>query len=187
MEEKQAALQEVADKIITGKLWPDLCQTATRLVLGEGNPEADILFIGEAPGKQEDLTGRPFVGAAGKFLNEMLSGIGLTRDEVFITNIVKYRPPANRDPSQNEIETGKAILREQVDIIQPKLIVLLGRHAMSVFLPALKISQAHGQAIQEHGRTYLPLYHPAAALYNRGIRQTLIEDFNTIPHILKKL
>ena len=156
-------------------------------MFGVGNPEADILFIGEAPGKNEDLQGEPFVGAAGKFLNEMLEGIGLKRADIYITNIVKYRPPHNRDPLPEEKTAFLPFLQEQIAIIKPKLIVTLGRHSMDVLLPGLKISQVHGEPKRYKGQVYLPLFHPAAALYNGGMRQTLIEDFSLIPAILKKL
>lgn len=164
-----------------------LCQTRTHAVPGEGSLEAEIVFIGEGPGQQEDLQGRPFVGAAGKFLAEMLASINLKRDDVFITNIVKCRPPNNRDPLPEEKALCAPFLDEQLAIIQPKLIVLLGRHAMEYFLPSLKISQVHGQPKRKAGRVYLPLYHPAAALYNGSQRQVLLEDFQTIPTILAQI
>ncbi len=183
--DKKAALQEIADRIVANKVCPELAAGATQLVPGDGNPNADLLFVGEAPGKNEDIQGLPFVGAAGKFLNEMLAGIGLKREDIYITNIVKYRPPANRDPAPQEIEAFVPYLKEQVKIIRPKMVVFLGRHAMNVFLPELKIGQCHGQPKPKDGQVYLPLFHPAAALYNGGMRQTLIEDFNKIPAILK--
>jgi len=147
------------------------------MVFGTGSPEAALVFIGEAPGKQEDATGEPFVGASGKLLNEMLASIGLERSDIYITNIVKYRPPANRDPSKAEIAAFVPYLKHQIDIIRPKVVVFLGRHAMNVFLPELKIGEAHGVPLVRDGQTYLPLYHPAAALYNGGMRQTLMDDF----------
>lgn len=183
--EKQ--LEELKAKIEASGVTPELAAQATQLVFGVGNPEADILFIGEAPGKNEDLQGEPFVGAAGKFLNEMLEGIGLKRADIYITNIVKYRPPHNRDPLPEEKTAFLPFLQEQIAIIKPKLIVTLGRHSMDVLLPGLKISQVHGEPKRYKGQVYLPLFHPAAALYNGGMRQTLIEDFSLIPAILKKL
>ena len=185
--DKAARLQAVADKILTDNVCPHLRDSATQLVFAEGGPDAEVLFIGEAPGANEDKQGKPFVGAAGKFLNEMLAGIGLSREDVYITNIVKYRPPANRDPEPDEIKAFMPYLLAQIEIIQPKLIVFLGRHAMNVFLPDLRISQVHGQPKRKNGQVYLPLFHPAAALYNGGMRQTLIEDFNKIPAILKQI
>ncbi len=185
--DKQTNLEELHQKILQSNICPELAATATQLVFGEGNPNADIVFIGEAPGKQEDLQGKPFVGASGKFLNEMLEMIGLQRQDIYITNIVKYRPPNNRDPLPEEKRAFLPFLQEQLNIIKPKLIVTLGRHSMDVLLPGLKISQVHGQAKRYHDQVFLPLFHPAAALYNGGLRQTLIDDFASIPAILKKI
>ncbi len=184
---KASALAQIARDIEIDNVTPALRDQATQLVFGVGNPNADIVFIGEAPGKNEDLKGEPFVGAAGKFLNEMLAGIGLERSDIYITNIVKYRPPANRDPEPEEKAAFMPYLHQQLAVIKPKLVVFLGRHAMSVFLPELKISQAHGKPVRKDGQVYLPLFHPAAALYNGGMRQTLLDDFNLIPAILKKI
>ncbi len=169
-----------------------LRDSATQAVPGEGSATADIMFIGEAPGKNEDLQGVPFVGAAGKFLNEMLATIGLQREDIYITNIVKYRPPENRDPLPKEIAACMPWLHEQIRIIQPKIIVTLGRHAMEHFIPGKKISEVHGQAFRRNfpdigPQVFFALYHPAAALYNGGMRQTLIEDFKKIPAVIKKL
>ncbi len=182
---KEDQLNNLADEIVAHTITPQLAASATQLVLGEGSTNADILFIGEAPGAQEDAQGRPFVGASGKFLAEMLDSIGLQRDDVYITNIVKYRPPNNRDPLPEEIKAFWPYLMRQIDIIEPKLIVTLGRYAMNVFLPGLKISQVHGQLQRQEGRLYMPLYHPAAALYNGSMRATLMEDFAQIPRILE--
>lgn len=184
---KQEQLEGIARDIIENKICPELAASATQLVPGEGDSNADILLVGEAPGAQEDREGRPFVGASGKFLAEMLESINLTRDDVFITNIVKYRPPANRDPLPEEIECFKPYLQQQIDIIKPQIIITLGRHAMDVFLPGAKISQIHGQPQKVGDHWYLPLYHPAAALYNGGMRVTLKEDFARIPDILKQI
>src|SRR4051812_48811299 len=185
--DKAEALVQIARAIEADGVTPELKATATQLVFGAGNPDADLLFIGEAPGKNEDEQGKPFVGAAGKFLNEMLEMIGLERKDIYITNIVKYRPPNNRDPEPAEKEAWLPILQEQLTIIKPKLIVTLGRHSMDVLLPGLKISQVHGQPKRFKDHVYLPLFHPAAALYNGGMRQTLIDDFALIPAILKKM
>jgi uracil-DNA glycosylase family 4 len=184
---KVLQLAALADKIIADKVCPELAASATQLVFADGSPDADIVFIGEAPGKSEDEQGKPFVGAAGKFLNEMLASIGLSREEVYITNIVKYRPPENRDPLPEEKQAFMPYLISQLDIIAPKLTIFLGRHAMSVFFPSLRITQAHGKALRSKGRVYMPLYHPAAALYNGSMRATLLEDFARIPVILEKL
>lgn len=185
--DKAAQLAALAQEIEAHNVTPHLKATATQLVFGVGSPDADIVFIGEAPGKNEDLQGEPFVGAAGKFLNEMLGTIGLERKDIYISNIVKYRPPDNRDPTPEEIAEFKPYLLKQIAIIRPKLVVFLGRHAMSVFLPELKISQAHGRPVRKGGQVYLPLFHPAAALYNGGMRQTLLDDFSLIPAIIKKI
>lgn len=169
-----------------------LKETATRPVFGNGNPDAEIVFIGEAPGKKEDQNGIPFIGAAGKFLDEMLASIKTKRENIYITNIVKYRPPNNRDPEPIEKEQCAEWLRAELELIQPKLIVFLGRHSMNHWFPELKIGDAHGILIQKKFREFpteyfLPLYHPAAALYNGGMRENLMKDFAKIPKILKKM
>lgn len=164
-----------------------LCQTRANAVPGVGTLYPEIVFIGEGPGQKEDEAGEPFVGAAGKFLNEMLASVGLRREDVYITNIVKCRPPGNRDPLPEEKALCVPFLDEQLEILKPKLIVLLGRHAMEYFLPGQKISIIHGQPKRKNGRIYLPLFHPAAALYNGGQRQTLLDDFQKIPAILAKI
>lgn len=180
-------LEDIKQKIIEDNVCPELAQSATQLVFGAGNPDAAIVFVGEAPGKNEDEQGEPFVGAAGKFLNEMLETIGLSRADVYITNIVKYRPPNNRDPKPEEKEAFLPYLQQQLAAIAPKLIITLGRHSMECFLPGMKISQIHGQPKRKDGQVYLPLYHPAAALYNGAMRQLLIDDFAKIPLIIEKL
>lgn len=187
MKTNQQQLDDLQQQIIDEKICPELAEQATQLVFGTGSPNADIVFIGEAPGKNEDLKGEPFVGAAGKFLNEMLAAIGLKRDDIYITNIVKYRPPNNRDPLPAEKAAFLPYLDQQLNIINPKLIVTLGRHSMDVLLPGLKISQVHGQPKRYKERVFLPLFHPAAALYDGSLRQTLIDDFATIPLILEKI
>jgi uracil-DNA glycosylase len=183
----QAKLDAIKQQILDDKVTPDLAATATQLVFGDGNPNADLVFIGEAPGKNEDIQGIPFVGAAGKFLNEMLATIGLKREDIYITNIVKYRPPNNRDPLPEEKSAFMPYLESQLEVIQPTLTITLGRHSLNCFLPDLQIGQVHGQPKRYKGRTYLPLFHPAAALYNGGLRQTLIDDFALIPAITQKL
>ncbi len=186
-QDQQAKLDQIKADILQKNVCPNLAKTAKQLVMGDGNPDADILFIGEAPGKKEDEQGKPFVGAAGKFLNEMLALIDLKREDIYITNIVKYRPPNNRDPEPDEKEAFLPYLAEQIAVIKPKLIVLLGRHSMESLIPGLKISQVHGEPKRYNGQVYLPLFHPAAALYNGGMRQTLIDDFMRIPTILEKI
>ncbi|MBI2439375.1 MAG: uracil-DNA glycosylase [Candidatus Moranbacteria bacterium] len=170
----------------------DLRKQCTQAVLGDGNIRAKILFIGEAPGKNEDEQGKPFIGAAGKFLSEMLASISLKREDVYITNIVKYRPPNNRDPLPEEIVACAPWLHEEIALIRPHIIITLGRHALTHFLPGKKISSMHGQLFQcplpDIGKqTFFALYHPAAALYNGGMRQTLINDFKKIPSILRTI
>lgn len=187
MTKTQQQLDKIREQIIQDKVCPELAEQATQLVFGTGNPDADIMLIGEAPGKNEDLQGEPFVGAAGKFLNEMLAMIGLKRGDIYITNIVKYRPPNNRDPLPAEKEAFLPFLERQIQAIKPKLIVTLGRHSMDALLPGLKISQVHGQPKRYKNKVFLPLFHPAAALYDGSLRQTLIDDFAKIPLILEKI
>jgi len=163
-----------------------------QVVPGDGSADADVMFIGEGPGKKEDELGKPFVGAAGKFLDEMLGTIKLKREDVYIANVVKCRPPDNRDPLPEEVEACWPWLLEQVKTIQPKLIVTLGRHSMERFLPGMKISAVHGKAMRRDvpgigKQVFYTLYHPAAALYNGSMREILIKDFKRIPNILKKI
>ncbi len=170
----------------------ELKHSATRAVFGDGNSMAEVVFIGEAPGKKEDTTGVPFVGAAGNFLNEMLESIKMERGDIYITNIVKYRPPNNRDPLPEEKEACKDWLHEELNTIAPKLIVFLGRHSMNHFFPDLKISQAHGKLVIKkipgiNTKYFLPLYHPAAALYNGSMRNELLHDFKKISLALEKI
>ena len=178
---KQAKLDQIAAEIIADNVCPELAEQATQLVLGGGNPDSEIVFIGEAPGKKEDETGQPFVGASGRFLDEMLAAAELERGDVYITNIVKYRPPHNRDPKPEEKKAFWPYLIKQLEIINPKVVITLGRHSGMNFFPDLVISRDHGQArtVQQGGSEFLviPLYHPAAALYNGSMRQTLIDDF----------
>lgn len=170
----------------------ELKTIATQAVYGNGNPTTRVVFIGEAPGKSEDEQGIPFVGAAGKFLNEMLESINMKREDIYITNIVKYRPPNNRDPLPEEKDACKEWLYEELTAINPDLIVFLGRHSLHDFFPSEKISAVHGKLMIKkfpHIPTthFLPLYHPAAALYNGGLRDELMFDFKKIPLALKKI
>lgn len=178
---KQLALDEQKAQILAAHVCPQLAEQATQLVMGDGNPDASIVFIGEAPGKKEDEQGLPFVGASGRFLNEMLAAAGMKREDVYITNIVKYRPPNNRDPLTDEKRKFWPYLMQQLEIIAPSVIITLGKHSGTAFIPDLVISKDHGkpQNVHYHEREYLviPLYHPAAALYNGSLRQTLIDDF----------
>lgn len=187
----QAQLDQLAQEIIDKNICPELKEQATQLVMGDGKANAEIVFIGEAPGKNEDLQGKPFVGAAGKFLNEMLAQAGMDRSDVYITNIVKYRPPNNRDPLPEEKAAFWPYLLRQLQIIQPKVVITLGRHSMEYFLPDMKIGMIHGQPkrIQfgDHKIVIMPLFHPAAALYNGGLRQTLIDDFLKVPEVIRQM
>jgi DNA polymerase len=164
-----------------------LKQSATQAVLGEGNPSAQIMFIGEAPGQKEDEVGRPFVGAAGQFLDELLTSIGLKRADVYISNVVKYRPPENRDPTPEEKEQCMPWLLLEIGLIRPKVIVPLGRHALGHFLTGISISDAHGKPHPLKGTdgiTIFPIYHPAAALHNGNLRQALHDDFAALKAFL---
>lgn len=167
----------------------ELRNTATQAVPGIGNADADIVFIGEAPGKSEDETGQPFVGRAGKFLDEMLATINLKRSDVYITNTVKYRPPNNRDPKPDEVAACWDWLTEELNLIQPTVIVMLGRHALNRFFPKEKISDVHGMLLTQSidgldTKNFVALYHPAAALYNGGMRTTLLDDFIKLQKII---
>ena len=162
----------------------DLCKNRTKAVPGEGNPHAKIMFIGEAPGYHEDKQGRPFVGPAGQFLDELLASINLKRSDVFITNIVKCRPPENRDPLPAEIEACSDYLKRQIDAIKPKVIVTLGRHSMAQFFGNEKISAIHGRARKVDGYLCIAMYHPAAGLHQASLKDTIRADFKKIPTII---
>lgn len=241
---KQDELDKIKQQILDDKVCPELAVQATQLVFGDGSSDAKLVFIGEAPGKNEDLTGKPFVGAAGKFLNEMLASVGLERGDVYITNIVKYRPPNNRDPLPEEKKAFLPYLQAQLEVIQPVVVATLGRHSLNCFLPDAQISTVHGhpmrmriafhqsaegqgadgvqgageaqtesyeqynegalepatsQSAAKRSRAVgsaqrpdaltlviLPLFHPAAALYNGSMRATLMEDFALVPTVLKQ-
>jgi DNA polymerase len=188
---KRQKIDTLSAEIVLKNITPALSSQATQLVMGDGNLDADIVFIGEAPGKKEDEQGIPFIGAAGKFLNIMLEAAGLERSDVYITNIVKYRPPKNRDPLEEEKAAFWPYLVKQLEIIKPKVVITLGRHSMSYFLPGAIIGDVHGQPhkvqVGDMQMMIIPLYHPAAALYNGGLRQTLIEDFVAVPGIIAGL
>jgi uracil-DNA glycosylase family 4 len=171
------------------KTWKgcELYKTATQPVLGEGNPKAEIMFIGEAPGQKEDETGRPFVGAAGQFLSELLETIGLKREDVYISNVVKFRPPENRDPTPEEKEQCMPWLMLEIALIKPKIIVPLGRHALGHFFTKLTITEGHGKPQRlTDDVTVFPIYHPAAALHNGGLRESLFDDFKALGEFLKQ-
>jgi DNA polymerase len=179
-------LEEIANEIKNCKKCP-LYKGRILAVPGEGNKNPEILFIGEGPGQNEDKEGRPFVGDAGKFLTEMIESIGLKREDVFIGNVVKCRPPHNRDPLEEEVSVCTSnYLFKQIKLLKPKLIVTLGRHSMQVFFPQIKsISAVHGKAYKKAGQVYLILYHPAAALYQASLKETMKEDFKQIKEILR--
>jgi len=188
---KNQALDKIADEIRVCEKC-NLCKGRINAVPGDGSYDAKILFIGEGPGKAEDLQGKPFVGAAGKLLNKLLESIGLKREDVFITNVVKCRPPENRDPLPEEVDDCWPYLDAQVNLIKPDIIVTLGRHSMERFLPGLKISEAHGQAKTIQGKfseqqIIFPMYHPAAALYNPNLREELFNDIAKLPILIKNI
>ena len=165
----------------------DLAQQRTQVVSGEGAENADIIFIGEAPGYNEDRQGRPFVGAAGAFLDELLASIGLTRRDVYIANVIKCRPPGNRDPLPAEIAACKPWLDRQMELINPKVVVTLGRFSLSRFLPNEAISKVHGRVRQMGNMVCFPMYHPAAALHQGSLRSTIEADMRRLSEIVKEL
>ncbi len=164
----------------------DLAKGRTHTVPGEGPEDAEIMFIGEAPGFHEDRQGRPFVGAAGRFLEELLASIGLRREDVYICNVIKCRPPGNRDPLPDEIEACKPFLDRQIELIQPKLIVTLGRYSMARYFPNAQITRIHGRPKRIGNRIYYPMFHPAAALHQPKWRAIVEEDMLKIPQLLKE-
>ena len=188
-EEKQKALDKLKGKMNKDETLP-LRKGATNLVFGEGNPDAKVMFIGEGPGYWEDQKGQPFVGNAGTFLNQLLQSIKLPREDVFITNVINYRPPENRDPLPEEIAAFSLYIDKMIEIIKPKVIVTLGRFSMAKFLPGVKISDVHGKlyTVVWKGReiAIVPMYHPAAGLRNGEIKRRTVEDFQKLPEILKE-
>lgn len=163
-----------------------LSTTRTHAVPGEGPLDAEVMCIGEAPGVNEDKQGRPFVGAAGQFLSELLAAAGLTRETVYICNVLKCRPPGNRDPLPNEIEACSEYLDLQIDMVDPRVIITLGRFSMSKWFPQQAISRIHGSVKEADGRLIVPMYHPAAALHQGNLRQVLLDDFARVPAILDR-
>jgi uracil-DNA glycosylase family 4 len=162
----------------------ETCQSATNMVPGEGNPDAAVMLVGEAPGASEDEQGRPFVGRAGKLLDELLAEAGLAREDVYITNVVKARPPGNRDPKAGEVAHHLPWLETELALVQPSLVVPLGRHALAHFTDDAKITDVHGTEMTERGRSLFPMYHPAAALRGGGLRDTLFEDARKLKQAL---
>jgi uracil-DNA glycosylase family 4 len=179
----EQVLQEVAEQV---NVCTDckLHHSRKNAVPGEGPPDADLMFIGEGPGFHENEQGRPFVGAAGKFLEELLVSIDLTREQVFICNVVKCRPPGNRDPQEEEIEACSKYLDRQIRAVNPKVIVTLGRFSMARYFPNARISAIHGQARIVNGRLVVPFYHPAAALHQPSLRRVVEEDFAMLPELI---
>lgn len=189
-EKKQQALSKLKEKMAADDSLP-LQNKASKLVFGEGNADADIIFIGEGPGYWEDQKGKPFVGNAGSFLNYLLSSIKLSREVVFITNIVHYRPPGNRDPEPKEIAAFKPYLDKIIEIINPKIIVTLGRFSMAKFIPGVIISHIHGKPckvfVNEKSIVVVPMYHPAAGLRRTEVKLKTIDDFKIIPSLLNEV
>ena len=163
-----------------------LSRTRTKSVPGDGPPSADIMMIGEGPGFHEDRQGLPFVGPAGRFLDHLITSSGLKREDVFITNVVKCRPPNNRDPMPGEIQACRKHLDEQIELIDPKVIVTLGRFSMARFIPGQTIGRVRAQARRVEGRTVYPMYHPAAALHNGSLRSVIEDDFRAIPELARQ-
>ncbi|MEJ2448380.1 MAG: uracil-DNA glycosylase [Anaerolineales bacterium] len=177
-------LKKIADAVSVCKKC-QLHHSRKKGVPGEGPPDAEIMFIGEGPGFHENMQGRPFVGAAGDLLVELLAGIGMKREDVFITNVVKCRPPGNRDPQPEELQACDSYLDKQIQIIHPKVIVTLGRFSMARFIHNAKISEIHGQAVRVKGMLVVPFFHPAAALHRPSLRTTVEEDFAKLPEMIK--
>ena len=163
-----------------------LSKQRTLAVPGEGSSNASVMFIGEGPGFHEDRQGRPFVGPAGKFLGELLNSAGMKREDVFITNVVKCRPPGNRDPMPGEIEACRKYLDRQMELIKPKIVVTLGRHSMGRYFPGQTITRIHGKPKRVGDVVVYPMYHPAAALHNGSLKSVIEEDFKAVPGLLKE-
>lgn len=180
------SLEELRERIGDCRRCP-LGETRTCLVFGVGDPHADLMFIGEAPGRQEDLGGEPFIGAAGKLLDELLASIGLTRDKVYIANVLKCRPPANRDPQADEIAQCAEFLSEQIRLIDPKVIATLGNFATKSVLGTQRgITELRGKLYRVGGRQVVPIFHPAAALYTPAKREVLFEDFRRLRAVIDR-
>ncbi len=179
-------VEKIATEISTCTLCA-LHEGRTQTVPGSGNANADIMFIGEAPGQYEDEQGLPFVGRSGQYLNYLLDKIGLSRPDVFITNVVKCRPPGNRDPQSDEINACKAYLERQIATIDPKVIVTVGRYSMARYFPRAKISEIHGQPLYRDGRAYYPIYHPAAALRTPRLKRDMEIDFQRLLDVIEEV
>ena len=187
MTRADTALERLAGEIRTHRgCGFEPCETCTHPVPGEGPASAEVMVVGEAPGRQEDESGRPFVGPAGRFLDRLLGIADLARDDVFITNVLKARPPKNRSPKPAEIAHSRPWLDQQVELVDPLLVVALGRHALGIFLPGRKITQARGQLAFENDRAVYPALHPSAALRTAPTRHQLEEDFAALPDALRR-
>ena len=186
--DKAELLRQVQEDIIEHQVCIGLAKQAKNLVMGDGDLNAQVVLVGEAPGRKEDESGLPFVGTAGKILNELLATINLTREQVYITNIVKYRPPNNRDPLPSEKAAFWPYLLRQIEIINPQVVVALGRHSLSYFFPEALINQVHGEGQLFETTTWsgivFPSYHPAATIYNRSLKGTVEQDFQKLLKIL---
>ena len=181
-----SVLYELCQEISSCRKCPVLAENRTRVVPGSGADDADIMLIGEAPGWHEDQQGIPFVGQAGVFLNELISSIGMNREQVYITNVVKCRPPNNRDPLPEEIQTCRTWLNQQIELIQPKIIVTLGRYSLAMFFPGKSIGKVHGTSQIRDDIIYYAMYHPAAALHQQSLRKIIQDDMLRIPSLLNK-
>jgi DNA polymerase len=179
------ALEALSEEIRTHRgCGFEICEQATNLVPGEGSHDPEVMLVGEAPGATEDKQGRPFVGRAGRLLDELLAEAGLARADVFITNVVKARPPNNRDPTAAEVAHHMPWLEQQLALLRPRVIIPLGRHALAHFGPGVKISEVHGRLLVAGDRRLVPWLHPAAALHRQDLRATLFEDARALPGVL---
>lgn len=179
MAESDGDFDLLEDEVATCVLC-DLSKTRTRAVPGEGNRQAEVMFIGEGPGHNEDRQGRPFVGRAGQFLDQLIDLIGLRRPDVYITNVVKCRPPNNRDPLPYELKACFPYLQRQIRLIDPDVVVTLGRYSLGTFFPSDPIARVHGAPRERNGRVFFPMYHPAAALHQERYRQIIVEDMRKL-------
>ncbi|MCH8022681.1 MAG: uracil-DNA glycosylase [Thaumarchaeota archaeon] len=179
-------LEEIANEVRNCRLC-NLCKERKHAVPGEGSSNADLLFVGEGPGRSEDEQGRPFVGSAGKVLSKLLDSIGLSREEVFITNVVKCRPPENRKPQVDEVTKCRSYLEKQIETIRPKLICVLGATALEALIGESNLSTQHGKLITRRGLKMFVMYHPASALYNNKMEAVMMEDIRSLLGVLKKM
>ncbi|MDB5059900.1 MAG: phage polymerase-related protein [Chloroflexi bacterium] len=186
MNEREQELAQLNEEVRTCPLCP-LAKTRTNAVPGEGPIDAEIMLIGEAPGFHEDKQGRPFVGQSGRFLEELLRSAGLSREQVYITNVVKCRPPENRDPAPREIAACAPYLDRQLAIIDPKIVITLGRHSMARYFPGQSISKIHGKPKREGDRVIFPMFHPAAGLRSAEVAALIREDMLKVPALLEEL